>query len=87
MYYSKNHITGARQNMVDNLVVLDVMLFKPFDWTMESISAFDWLSKYAVVFGARGQFSFYIFMTHMNALYNSYMGINMIHNQSYHKIK
>jgi len=39
--YSKNHNTGARQNVV----VQGVMLFKPFDLTTVFIIAFDWLSK------------------------------------------
>ena len=43
-YYSKKHNTGASQNMGDQ----DVMLFKPFDWTMVYLNliTFDWLLKY-----------------------------------------
>ena len=40
--HSKQHNTGAEQKWV----VHDVMLFRPSDWTIVSVIAFDWLSKY-----------------------------------------
>ena len=38
--YSKTHNTGESRNMTDQAA----MLFKPLDWTIAIIIAFDWLS-------------------------------------------
>ena len=44
--HSKNHNTGACQNMA----VQDVMLLKVFDWTMESIITFEGINFMLVTY-------------------------------------